>query len=100
MKYGVDAVREVCVEKQDISDPEIDWAKLFRHVARDQVTIELGDGEYAIAQIVPVQKSVSTKQFASIMSSLPSFGDDCEAFAQDIETIRESFKEDIDPWAS
>lgn len=88
------------MEKQDISDPKIDWAKLFRHVASDQITVELADGLESIAKIVPVQKHVPINRFASIMSSLPSLGDDADAFAHDIEAIRSSYKEDTDPWAS
>jgi hypothetical protein len=46
------------MERQDISNPNIDWTSLVRHVAKDQVTIELADGMILIAQVVPIRKSV------------------------------------------
>ena len=88
------------MDKQDISNPNIDWADLVRHVARDQVTVELADGTVALAKVVPMKKSVSMKDFASMMSSLPSLGEDGESFAKDVEAVRKSFKEVSDPWGS
>lgn len=88
------------MEKQDISNPKLDWASLIRHVANDQVTVELADGSIAIARVVPMKKSISMKDFASMMSSLPTLGDDAESFARDVESVRSSFKEVSDPWES
>lgn len=88
------------MEKQDISNPGIDWANLVRHVAKDQVTVELAEGTVAIARVVPVRKAVSMKDFAAIMSSMPSLGDDAESFAKDVESVRKCFKEVPDPWES
>ena len=88
------------MEKQDISNPNIDWAELVRHVAKDQVTVELADGTVAIAQVVPMKRSILMKDFASMMSSLPSLGEDAASFARDVESVRNSFKEVSDPWES
>ncbi len=88
------------MEKQDISNPSIDWATLVRHVARDQVTVELADGTVAIAQVIPMEKAISMKDFAKLMSSVPSLGEDAASFAKDIEAVRNSFKEVSDPWES
>ncbi len=88
------------MEKRDISNPNIDWADLVRHVAKDQVTIELSDGIVAVAQVIPIKQPVSMKDFAAVMNSLPSLGDDANSFAKDIEAARGSYKEDPDPWES
>jgi hypothetical protein len=88
------------MEKQDISNPNIDWASLVRHVAKDQIAVELADGAMTIAQVIPIKKSVSMKDFAAMMDSLPSLGEDAESFAKDVETVRRSFKEVSDPWES
>lgn len=88
------------MEKQDISNPNIDWASLVRHVAKDQITVELADGAIAIAQVIPIKKPVSIKDFSAVMRSLPSLGEDAESFARDIEAARSSFKDDSDPWES
>ncbi len=88
------------MEKQDIANPGIDWASLVRHIAKDQVTVELAEGTVAIARVVPVRKAVSIKDFAAIMSSMPSLGDDAEPFAKDVESVRKCFKEVFYPWES
>lgn len=88
------------MERQDISNPGIDWANLVRHVAKDQVSIELAEGAIAIARVIPVQRTVSMKDFSAIMSSIPSLGDDIESFAHDVESARKCFKETSDPWES
>ena len=88
------------MEKQDISNPNIDWASLVRHVAKDQITVELADGAIAIAKVIPIKKSVSIKDFAAMMGLLPSLGEDVESFARDVEAARSSFKQVSDPWES
>jgi hypothetical protein len=88
------------MEKQDISNPNIDWADLVRHVARDRVTVELADGSVAIAEVVPKISPVSMKDFASIMASIPLLGPDAEDFAKDIEAVRKNFVDANDPWES
>ncbi len=64
-----------------------------RHVAKDQVSVEFTDGTEAIAQLVPISKFVSLKNFASIMAVVPLLGEDAESFAMDVESVRNSFKE-------
>jgi hypothetical protein len=88
------------MEKQDISNPDLDWASLVRHVARDRVTVELADGSVAIAEVVPKVCPVSMKDFASIMATIPLLGPDAEVFAQDIEAVRRNFSDVNDPWES
>ncbi len=77
------------MEKQDISNLTADWAGLVRHVAKDQVSVEFTDGTVAIAHLVPISKSVSMKDFASIMAAVPSLGEDAESFAKDAKTTPE-----------
>ena len=88
------------MEKQDISNRDVDWASLVRHVANDQVAVEFTDGTVAIAHLIPVKKPVSMKDFASIMATIPSLGVDAESFAKDVESGRSSFKEARNPWES
>ena len=42
------------MEKQDISNPNIDWASLVRHVAKDQITVELADGTVVSVHAIPM----------------------------------------------
>ena len=69
-------------------------------MAKDQVTVELADGSVAIAQVIPMKKSISIKDFASLMSTLLSLGEDAESFAKDVESVRDGFRNVIDPWES
>ncbi len=41
------------MEKADILNPDIDLAHLIRHVAKDQISVELSEGSIAIAEVVP-----------------------------------------------
>ncbi len=88
------------MEKHEISNPNIDWVNLIRHVARDQVTIEIVDGATAIAEVVPKKKPIAVKDLPDLMASLPSLGDDAPSFANDIEEGRNGFQLDDDPWES
>jgi hypothetical protein len=57
----------------------------------------LADGAIAIAQGIPIRKSVSMKDYEAMMNALPSLGEDSEAYAHDVEPARSSFEEDADP---
>ncbi len=88
------------MEKQEISSANVDWVDLIRHVAREQVSVELADGPIAIAEVVPKRKPISIKDFGARMASFPSLGDDVDAFAKDIEENRKGYKDARDPWES
>jgi hypothetical protein len=88
------------VEKREISSANIDWVSLIRHVARDQVTIELADGPTPIAEVVPKKKPFAIRDLPALMASIPSLGEDAREFARDIEAGRTCFEQDADPWES
>ncbi len=88
------------MEKREISNAEIDWVDLFRHVAREQVSVELADGSIAIAEVVPKKNPISLKDFVVLMDSLPSLGEEAESFSKDIEEVRRSYQDSDDPWES
>ncbi len=88
------------MEKVDILNPDIDWAHLIRHVARDQISVELSEGSIAIAEVVPKKTPILMKDFAAFMNSIPLLGDDADSFASDIESSRRIFTEVSDPWES
>jgi len=90
----------IFMEKPDILTPDIDWATLVCHVARDQVTVELADGSIAIAEVVPKKTPILMTGFAAFISSIPTLDDAVDSFANDIELSRRIFKEVSDPWES
>jgi hypothetical protein len=88
------------MEKHEIANSNIDWVSLIRHVARDQVTVEIADGATTIAEVVPKKKPIAVKDLPALMASLPSLGDDATSFAKDVEEGRKGFRPDEDPWES
>ncbi len=89
------------MEKHDLLDTQIDWTSLIRHVASEQVPIEIVDGgPHAIVEVIPRRTPVAVKDLSSLMAQLPSLGDDSIAFGEDVEQGRLCFGEDSDPWAS
>jgi len=88
------------MEKADILNPDIDWAHLIRHVARDQISVELSEGSIAIAEVVPKKTPILMNDFAAFMGSIPRLGEDADSFAHDIEFSRRIFTEVSDPWES
>lgn len=88
------------MEKADILNPNIDWAHLVRHVAADQVSVELSEGSHVIAEVIPKRTPILMKNFADFMNSIPRLGDETDSFAMDIESSRKIFLEASDPWES
>ena len=84
---------QAIMEKANILNQDIDWANLVRHVARDQVCVELSDGSIAIAEVVPKKTPILMRDFAAFMGSIPQLGEDAESFAKDIESSRRIFKQ-------
>ena len=88
------------MERHEILSPKINWPDLVRHVAEDQVVVELADGEVAMARLVPIHKPKSFSDLDKALRKLPPLGDDAECFEADVQEIRSSMKPLDDPWES
>ncbi len=88
------------MERHEILSPTINWPELVRHVAEDQVVVELSDGQIAMARIVPIQRPKSFAELDRALRKLPALGDDAERFEADIRDIRSSMQPLDDPWES
>ena len=80
------------MERHEILSTNLDWPSLVRHVAKDQVVVELADGEVAVARLVPVGKPKTMEDLDCALRQLPPLGDDAEAFEEDIRELRSSTK--------
>ncbi len=76
-------------------------SELIERVERDGQTIELSRGDRVVARISPAEGDgrLQGKDLKAFFASLPDMGDDREAFARDIESARDIYLPDRDPWA-
>ena len=88
------------MERHEILSPTINWPELVRHVAEDQVVVELADGQVAMARLVPIHKPKSFAELDKALRELPSLGNDAESFEADVQEVRSAMKPLVDPWES
>jgi len=88
------------MEKIEISAANLNWSEIVKHVSRDRVSVELSEGEIPLARIVPIDKPRSMVDLDRALRESPRLGEDAEAFAQDVLSVRESIGELDDPWES
>ncbi len=88
------------MERQEILSPQIDWPGLVRHVARDQVTVELSEGEVPVAKLVPIERSKTMADLDRALRQIPPLGDDAKSYEEDIESFRSSLQSLDDKWES
>jgi hypothetical protein len=86
------------MERREIQSTAINWPALVRHVADDQVVVELADGHVAMARLVPIQKPKSFADLDRALRKLPPLGDDAESFEADVRDVLASMKPLDDPW--
>ena len=88
------------MEKIEISNTNISLSDIVKHVSRDRVTIELSDGQVPLARIVPIAKTQTMTGLDRALRDCNRLGDDAEAFASDVLSIRQSIGELDNPWES
>ena len=86
------------MERQSISDPQLNWSALIEHVVRDQVTVELAQGANVLARISPVTKSITMAELNAALAAVPSLGDDAASFERDVLEIRKSLPQEKNAW--
>jgi hypothetical protein len=86
------------MERVEISD--VNLVDVVKHVARDQVAVELADGQVPLAKLIPIGKKSSMSDLdRALRKNLPLVEGD-QAFAQDVLSVRDSLEKLDDPWAS
>jgi antitoxin (DNA-binding transcriptional repressor) of toxin-antitoxin stability system len=72
---------------------------LIDRVSRQGVTVELERDDQIVARLSPVGRRMQASDLPRFFASLPSLGDDAEAFARDLDRIRRELPQESDPWA-
>lgn len=76
------------------------FSDLLNRVYYQGISVELERNNKVIARIVPVEAELKpkSKTLAELKASLPSLGDDAEAFAEDILSVRRDLPPERSPW--
>ena len=75
-------------------------SELLNRVAYQGSSFELVRGGKRIARLIPARpaKRVKVSDLNRLFSDFPGLDDDAEAFARDIEEIRQNLPLEKDPW--
>ena len=76
---------------------------LLERVRKEGESFELARGDEVVARLVPAPSERGGRDFDAValtelFRQLPDLGDDAEAFAQDVESVRKSLLPLRDPW--
>ncbi|MEX2214522.1 MAG: hypothetical protein WD768_10360 [Phycisphaeraceae bacterium] len=87
--------------RMNVNEAARDFASLIERVVRDGESVELEKDERVVARITPEpgKESLRVKDLNAFLKSLPRLGDDAEAFASDVERIRDEQPPVRDSWA-
>ena len=83
-----------------VSEAEKNFTALVSKVYREGVSIDLEQDNKVIARLTPAEprSPLTVDKLNAFLRSLPSLGDDADAFAQDIRAIRGEFPAESNPW--
>lgn len=84
----------------NVADAQRDFAKLVDKVYSEGVSIDLERGDKVIARLTPAEprSPLALGDLPAFLRGLPPLGDDAEAFAHDVRTIRAAFPTEANPW--
>ena len=88
------------MERIEVSTAIVNLSDIVKHVSRDQVTVELTEGQVPLARIVPIDKTHSMVELDCALRKSSGLGDDAEVYAVDVLSVRRSLGELDDPWVS
>lgn len=88
------------MERIEISTTTISLSEIAKQVSRNRVPLELSEGHVPLARIVPIEKLHSLAELDRALRNSSRLGEDTEAFARDVLSIRQSLGELDDPWES
>ena len=88
------------MERVSVADGIRNIESIVERVASEGVTVEFERDSRVIVRITPSMADIGpmASDLNELFASLPSLGDDAEAFANDVEEGRRSFLPEVDPW--
>jgi antitoxin (DNA-binding transcriptional repressor) of toxin-antitoxin stability system len=84
----------------NVADAEKNFVQLVNKVHAEGVIVDLERDDKVIARLIPAepQSPLKVADLNSFLRSLPSLGDDVDAFARDARAIRAEFPAETNPW--
>ena len=84
----------------NVADAEKNFTRLVDRVYLEGISVDLERDAKVIARLTPAEPSspLTVAELNAFLRTLPSLGDDAEAFAHDIRAIREEFPTESNPW--
>lgn len=88
------------MERINVTQAARNFSDLLNRVYYQGVSVELERNNKVIARIVPVPRpdEGKPKTLSEILASLPRLGDDAEAFAEDVMSIRRELPPERSHW--
>ncbi len=90
------------MERMTVDEARRQFESIVDRVDAEGVTVELERDDRVVARLVPgiPSSGMTMMEFGEFLASLPSLGDDSEAFERDIEEMRNFHLPEADPWQS
>ena len=90
------------MERMTVDEVRQHFETIVDRVDAEGLTVELERDHRVVARLVPgiPSSGMTMMEFGEFLASLPSLGDDSEAFERDIEEMRTFQLPERDPWQS
>ena len=87
--------------RKNIDAPDLDYRHLIESVIRGHIDVELERDHRVVARITPAEvgKARTAEEWNALFRSLPHLAGDAAAFANDIESFRQTLPPQRDSWA-
>lgn len=84
----------------NVTEAQQNFAELVTKVYSEGIEVDLEQDGKVIARLTPVTPTspISVGDLETFLRSLPSLGDDAEAFYQDVQSIRRDYPMETNPW--
>jgi len=84
----------------NVAEAEKNFAKLVDKVYVEGVSVDLERGDQIIARLTPAQRRtrLTVGELNAFLRGLPTLGEDADAFAQDLRTLRAEFPAEGHAW--
>lgn len=88
------------MKRMKVAEAEKCFSGLVDDVYRNGTSVELEEGDKVIARLVPAdgKPAMRVGALAAFLRNLPKLEEDADAFAKDVQAIREQFPSESNAW--
>ena len=88
------------MERINVAQAARNFSDLLNRVYYQGISVELERNNKVIARLVPVRPAarLRVENLNAFFASLPKLGEDAEAFAEDVRSIRRELPPERSPW--